>query len=68
MSSQLGLICGSWEIPRNPHRSLVMSRKLGAAGTGILGAEVTAPGGRLRASLVLSFLKGANRAGKVPRL
>lgn len=41
-----------------------MSRKLGfaAARTGIPGAEATAPGGRLRASLVLSPPKGAIRA------
>lgn len=53
-STQLGLMCGSWEIPRNSHRRLVMSRKLGftaAAGTRTLGAEATAPGGRLRGPL-----------------
>lgn len=41
-----------------------MSRKLGftaAAGTRTLGAEATAPGGRLRASLVL---RGTIRAGE----
>lgn len=67
-STQLGLMCGSWEIPRNSHRRLVMSRKLGftaAAGTRTLGAEATAPGGRLRASLVL---RGTIRAGEAPAL